>query len=149
MHKDLKVNRIFRIIVGMYLIYLSTSLWRELDTSGNKTVGIAFIILFVIVGITLIILSTKDLFKMKRDNAVETDEIAEEIPNEPTVESIEEKEDTEDSDTDIAKDYDDTGENAEENGEDNAEQEADVSHDDTDDSSDINTIDNIKNHTQE
>jgi len=150
MHKDLKVNRIFRIIAGMYLIYLSTSLWRELDTSGNKTIGIAFIILFVIVGLSLIILSTKDLFKMKKENAEETNEIAEETADEPTVESIEEKEDTEDLDTDIAKDYDDTGDNADDNGEDNnAEPEADVSDDGTDYSSDINTIDNIKNHTQD
>ncbi len=146
MHKDLKVNRIFRIIAGMYLIYLSTSLWRELDTSGNKTIGIAFIILFVIVGITLIILSTKDLIKMKRENTEETNEIVEETPDEPTVESIEEKEDSEDLDTDITKNYDSTGDNAEDNVEDNTEPEADVSDDGTDDSSDINTIDNIKNH---
>lgn len=146
MHKDLKVNRIFRIIAGMYLIYLSTSLWRELDTSGNKTIGIAFIILFVIVGITLIILSTKDLIKMKRENIEETNEVVEETPDEPTVESIEEKEDSEDLDTDITKNYDSTGDNAEDNVEDNTESEADVSDDGTDDSSDINTIDNIKNH---
>lgn len=146
MHKDLKVNRIFRIIAGMYLIYLSTSLWRELDTSGNKTIGIAFIILFVIVGITLIILSTKDLIKMKRENIEETNEVVEETPDEPTVESIEEKEDSEDLDTDITKNYDSTGDNAEDNVEDNTEAEADVSDDGADDSSDINTIDNIKNH---
>lgn len=146
MHKDLKVNRIFRIIAGMYLIYLSTSLWRELDTSGNKTIGIAFIILFVIVGITLIILSTKDLIKMKQENTEETNEIVEETPDEPTVESIEEKEDSEDLDTDITKNYDSTGDNAEDNVEDNTEAEADVSDDGADDSSDINTIDNIKNH---
>jgi Sec-independent protein translocase protein TatA len=153
MHKDLKVNRIFRIIAGMYLIYLSTSLWRELDTSGNKTVGIAFIILFVIVGITLIILSAKDLANMKRGNAEETEEVKEEIPDEPTVESIEEKDDTEDSDTTIAKDYDTAEDIADANGEVNVESERDVpddvSDDVTDDSSDINTIDNIKNHTQD
>lgn len=148
MHKDLRVNRIFRILAGIYLIYLSTSLWRELDTSGNKTVGITCIILFVIVGLTMIILSTKDLIKMKRENVVETDEISEEIANEPTIESIEEKDDAEDSDTDNTKEYDDTGENAGESGEDNAELEPDVSDDDTDDSSNINTVDNIKNHTQ-
>lgn len=149
MHKDLKVNRIFRIIAGMYLIYLSTSLWRELDTSGNKTVGIAFIILFVIVGITLIILSAKDLANMKRENAEETEELTEEIPDEPTVESIEEKDDTEDSDTTIAKDYDTAEDIADANGEGNAEPERDASDEAADDSSDINTIDNIKNHTQD
>ncbi len=149
MHKDLKVNRIFRIIAGMYLIYLSTSLWRELDTSGNKTVGIAFIILFVIVGITLIILSAKDLANMKRENAEETEELKEEIPDEPTVESIEEKDDTEDSDTTIAKDYDTAEDIADANGEGNAEPERDASDEAADDSSDINTIDNIKNHTQD
>ncbi|WP_313128241.1 hypothetical protein [Anaerocolumna sp.] len=149
MHKDLKVNRIFRIIAGMYLIYLSTSLWRELDTSGNKTVGIAFIILFVIVGITLIILSAKDLANMKRENEEETEELTEEIPDEPTVESIEEKDDTEDSDTTIAKDYDTAEDIADANGEGNAEPERDASDEAADDSSDINTIDNIKNYTQD
>lgn len=149
MHKDLKVNRIFRIIAGMYLIYLSTSLWRELDTSGNKTVGIAFIILFVIVGITLIILSAKDLANMKRENAEETEELKEEIPDEPTVESIEEKDDTEDSDTTIAKDYDTAEDIADANGESDTEPERDASDEAADDSSDINTIDNIKNHTQD
>jgi hypothetical protein len=155
MHKDLKVNRIFRIIAGMYLIYLSTSLWRELDTSGNKTVGIVCIILFVIVGITLIILSTKDLIKMKREGIEETEEITEEAPEEATVESIEEKDDTEELDSDITKEYDDTGENAEtetdHEADSNADSETDSGRDVSDDgdSSDINTIDNIKNHTQD
>ena len=73
MDKNLRVNRLFRILGGIYLLYLSISLWRVIDTSGNKIVGIVFIIIFAATGVPLIILSTRDLIRMKKEGIDETE----------------------------------------------------------------------------
>lgn len=141
MDKNLRLNRIFRILAGIYLLYLSTSLWRAIDTSGNKIVGIVFIIIFATIGVIFITLSTRDLIRMKKERTDETEDIA----DEPIDEILEEKDDTEDLNSDSSESYDD----AEVTSDDELNHENEITDDGVDDSSDINTIDNIKDHTQD
>jgi len=144
MDKNLRLNRIFRILAGIYLLYLSTSLWREIDQSGNKIVGTVFIIIFAAIGIVFIILSTRDLIRMKKERTDEIEE-TEDKEDEPIDEMIEEKDDTEDLVSDDSESYDDTEVIADNE----LNHENDISDDGVDDSSDSNVIDNIKDHTQD
>ena len=158
MDKNLRVNRLFRILGGIYLLYLSISLWRVIDTSGNKIVGIVFIIIFAATGVPLIILSTRDLIRMKKEGIDETEvtedetgvtedktEITKNKTDEPIDEIIEERDDIEDLVSDSSESYDD----AEVISDNELNHENDILDDGVGDSSDSNVIDNIKAHTQD
>jgi len=91
MTNNLKTNRIFRILAGIYLLYLSTRLWTELDASNNKNVGMIFIILFALVGVALIIASAIDLIKMYKNNeSSEEDSNIENVDDNTDIEGYEE-----------------------------------------------------------
>ena len=125
MEKNLRTNRIFRILAGIYLLYLSTSIWRELDTSGNKLIGIAFIILFVAIGMVFILLSARDLMNMKIDDTEETDETG-----------------------DFGSDVTNLDDDAKGEPDMDSDQKNLNTDDGVEDSSDSNVIDNIKDHIQ-
>lgn len=150
MEKNLRTNRIFRILAGIYLLYLSTSIWRELDTSGNKIIGIAFIILFVAIGIVFILLSARDLMNMKKEGTQDTEEMMEEKTDASIDEIMEKLDDTEETDEtgDFVSDVTNLDDDAKGEPDMDSDQKNLNTDDGVEDSSDSNVIDNIKDHTQ-